>query len=70
MVRKNLQEQIVLVEAYQMSQQAFKEDAMSRTQGFEWLERFECNEISVKDHAHSGHLSSFQNEKNVKKNRQ
>lgn len=53
-----------------MSQQAFKEDAMSRTQGFEWLERFECYEISVKDHAHSGHLSSFQNEKNVKKNRQ
>lgn len=45
-------------EAYQMLQQAFKEDAMNRTQIFEWFGHFKCGEMSVEDHAHSGHLST------------
>lgn len=44
-----------------MLQQAFKEDAMSRTQVFEWFGRFKRGEMSVEDHAHSGRPSTSQN---------
>lgn len=50
--------------AYQMLQQAFKEDAMSRTQVFEWFGHFKRGEMSVEDHARSGRPSTSRNDEN------
>ena len=41
-------------EAHEMLQKAFKEEALSRTQVFEWYARFKRGETSVEDHPNSG----------------
>lgn len=48
-------------ESYQMLHQAFKEV----TQVFEWLGRFNNDEMSVEDHACSGHHSTSQSDENI-----
>jgi len=37
-------------EAHEMLQRAFKEEALSRTQVFEWFAQFKRGEMSVEDH--------------------
>lgn len=36
----------------------FTEDAMNRTQVFEWFDHFKRGEMSVEDHARSGRFST------------
>ena len=48
-----------------MFQKAFKEEALSRTQVFEWFARFKRGEMSVEDHPHSGRPSTSRTEENV-----
>jgi len=50
-----------------MLQKAFKEEALSRTQVFEWFALFKRGEMSVEDHPHSGHLSTSRTDENVEK---
>ena len=45
-------------EAHEMLPKAFKEEAPSRTQVFEWSARFKREEMSVEDHHHSGRPST------------
>ena len=54
-------------EAHEMLQKAFKEEALSRTQVFEWYARFKRGEMSVEDHPHSGCLSTSCTDENVEK---
>jgi len=37
-------------EAHKMLQKAFKEEALSHTEVFEWFEQFKRGEMSVEDH--------------------
>lgn len=53
-----------------MLQEAFQEDAMSRTQVFEWFGRFKRGEMCVEDQARSGRPSTSRNEENIEKVRQ
>ena len=57
-------------EAHEMLQKAFKEEAPSRTQVFEWSARFKREEMSVEDHPHSGRFSTSRTNKNVENIRQ
>ena len=54
-------------EAHEMLQKAFKEEALSRTQVFEWFARFKRGEMSVEDHHHSGRPSTSRTDENVEK---
>ena len=54
-------------EAYEMLQKAFKEEALSRTQVFEWFARFKRGEMSVENHPHSGRPSTSRTDENVEK---
>jgi len=53
-----------------MLQKAFKEEAFSLTQVFEWFARFKRGEIGVQDHPHSGCPSTSRTDENVKKIRE
>jgi len=57
-------------EAREMLQKAFKEEALSRTQVFEWFARFKRGEMSDEDHHHSGRSSTSRTDKNVEKIRE
>jgi len=57
-------------EAHEMLQKAFKEEALSRTQVFEWFARFKRGEMSVEDHPHSGRPSTSHTDENVEKIRE
>jgi len=57
-------------EVHEMLQKAFKEEALSHTQVFEWSARFKRGEMSVEDHAHSGRPSTTRTNENVEKIRQ
>ena len=54
-------------EAHEMLKKAFKEDALSRTQVFEWFTRFKREEMSAEDHPHSGRPSTNRTDENVEK---
>jgi len=54
-------------EAHEMLQRAFKEEALSRTQVFEWFARFKRGEMSVENHPHSGRPSTSRTDENVEK---
>ena len=54
-------------EADEMLQKTFKEEALSRTQVFEWFARFKRGEMSVEDHPHSGRPSTSPTDENVEK---
>jgi len=53
-----------------MLQKAFKEEALSRTQVFEWFAWFKIGEMSVEDHPHSGRPSTSCTAENVEKIRE
>ena len=53
-----------------MLQKAFKEEALSHTQVFEWYAQFKRGEISAEDHSHSGCPSTSRTDENVEKIRQ
>ena len=57
-------------EAHETLQKAFKEEAVSRTQVFEWFAQFKRGEMSVEDHPHSGRPSTSCTDENVKKIRE
>jgi hypothetical protein len=46
---------------------AFADNAMGRTQVFEWFYRFKSGETSVEYCEFSGHLSTRRTEENIKK---
>jgi len=50
-----------------MLQKAFKEEALSHTQVFEWFAWFKRGEMSVEDHPHSGRPSTSRTDENVEK---
>jgi len=51
-----------------MLRKAFKEEALSRTQVFEWFAWFKRGEMSVGDHPHSGRPSTSRSDENIEKN--
>jgi len=53
-----------------MLQNAFKEEALSRTQVFEWFAQFKRGETSVEGHLHSGCPSTSSTTENVEKIRE
>ena len=53
-----------------MLQKDFKEEALSRTQVFEWFAWFKRGEMSIEDHPHSGRPSTSCSDENVEKVRQ
>ena len=53
-----------------MLQKAFKEEALSHTQVFEWFAWFKRGEMSVEDHPHSGRPSTSHTNENVEKIRE
>jgi len=57
-------------EVHEMLQKAFKEEALSRTQVFEWFARFKRGEMNVEDHPHSGRPSTSRTDENVEKIRE
>jgi len=50
-----------------MLQEAFKEDALSRTQVYEWYSRFKGGEMSCEDQPRSGRTSTCRNDENLDK---
>jgi len=50
-----------------MLQEAFKEEASSKTQVYEWYSRFKRGEMSCKDQPRSGRPSTCQNDENLEK---
>jgi len=50
------------METYQLLQQAYGEDAMGRTQVFDWFRRFEESRTSVENDPRSGRPSTSRNE--------
>ena len=54
-------------ETYQLLQQAYGEDAMCRTQVFDWFHRFKEGRTSVESDPHSGRLSTSRNEEMIAK---
>jgi predicted transcriptional regulator len=52
-------------ETYEMLKTAFGDNAMGRTQAFEWFSRFKRGETSVEDSERSGRPSTCRTEKNV-----
>jgi len=57
-------------EANEMLQKAFKEEALSRTQVFEWFTLLKRGEMSAEDHRHSGRPSTSRTDENVEKIRE
>ena len=57
-------------EAREILQKAFKEEALSHTQVFEWFAWFKRGEMSVEDHPHSGRPSTSCTNKHVEKIRE
>jgi len=57
-------------DAHEMLQTAFKEEALSHTQVFEWFAWFKRGEMSVEDHPHSGRPSTSRTDENVEKIRE
>ena len=55
-------------EAHEMHLKAFKEEALSRTQIFEWFALFKRGEMNVENHPHSGRPSTRRTDENVEKN--
>ena len=53
-----------------MLQKAFKEEALSHTQVFEWFVWFKRGEMSIEDHPHSGRPSTSRTDENVEKIRE
>jgi len=54
-------------EAHEILRKVFKEEALSRTQVFEWFARFKRGEMSVEDHPYSGRPSTSRTGENVDK---
>jgi len=54
-------------ESLEMLQEAFKEQALSRTRVFEWFSRFKKGDLSIEDQPRSGRPSSSRNEENIAK---
>ena len=54
-------------ETYQLLQQAYGEDAMGRTQVFDWFHRFKEGRNSVESDPHSGRPSTLRNEEMIAK---
>jgi len=54
-------------ETYQLLQQAYVEDAMGRTQVFEWFRRFKEGRTSVESDSRSGRSSTSRNEEMIAK---
>ena len=50
-----------------MLQEAFKEEALSRAQVYEWYSRFKWGEMSCEDQPRSGRSSTCRNDKNLDK---
>ena len=57
-------------DAHGMLPKAFKEEALNRTQVFEWFARFKRGEMSVEDHPHSGRPSTSRTDENVERIRE
>ena len=55
------------METYQLLQQAYGEDAMGRTQVFDWFRRFEESRTSVENDPRSGRPSTSRNEEMIAK---
>src|SRR5215469_10129469 len=75
---KDLEEQRVCVkfcfklenpftEAFQMLQQAYEEDCLSRTQCYEWYQRFKSGRTSIEDDPKSGRPSSSTGDDHIEK---
>ena len=54
-------------ETYQLLQQAYGEDAMGRTQAFDWFRRFKECRTSVESGSRSGRLSTSRKEEIIAK---
>jgi len=54
-------------ETYKLLQQAYGEDAMGRTQAFDWFRRFKEGRTSVESDLRSGRLSTPRNEEMIAK---
>jgi len=52
-----------------MLQEAFKEEALSRTQVYKWYSRFKGGEMSCEDQPRSGRPSACQKDENLDKDR-
>jgi len=50
-----------------MLQEAFKEEALSKTQVYEWYSRFKGSEMSREDQPRSGRHSTCRNDENLEK---
>jgi len=50
-----------------MLQETFKEEALSKTQVYEWYSRFKGGEMSCEDQPRSGRPSTCQNDENLEK---
>jgi len=59
-----------VTETFEMLQIAFREEAMGRTQTYEWWKRFNEGRTSVDDDPHSGRPSTSKTDDNVAKVRQ
>jgi len=77
---KDLEEQRVCVkfclksgknftETFQMLQQAYGEDCLSRTQCYEWYRRFKSGRMSIEDDPKSGRPSSSTGDDHIEKGR-
>jgi len=55
------------METYQLLQQAYSEDAMGRTQVFDWFRRFKEGRTSAESDPRSGCLSTLRNEEMIAK---
>jgi len=54
-------------ETYQLLQQAYSEDAMGRTQVFDWFHRFKDGRTSVESDSSSGRPSTLRNKEMIAK---
>jgi len=54
-------------EAFQMLQQAYGEDCLSRTQYHEWYQRFKSGRTSIEDDPKSGRPSTSMDDDHVEK---
>ncbi|KAJ8933673.1 hypothetical protein NQ318_009960 [Aromia moschata] len=49
---------------------AYKDDAMGKTQVYEWFARFKNGDMSIDDNPHFGRPSTARNDENVEKIRE
>lgn len=61
---KNAAETVVMLKT------AYKEDAMGKSQVYEWFARFKCGDMSSDDKPRSGRPSTARNDENVEKIRE